>query len=149
MIINYREKYKHLITEGTYKQLANIIQSRYFKKHSVDSYQQLNDQQKKELTELINVERLSIKEMVEKITSNIYYQSWIYDVLISGEQQFPEDYEKINQAIQDFTKISRSSKLTSEQKDIKTFKTFSDLHQFLYEFKSQYTQYKPLEFDLH
>lgn len=138
----------HLIVEGTYKQLAGTLQQQFFNNIGVSSYQQLNDQQKQELNQFINLNQLKWKQMVEKISDNPQYQSWIYDVLISGDQKLPEDYQKLKEIIEDFSKISRSSKLTSDQKNIQNYKSYDQLHTFIFEIKQKDARYEKLDFDL-
>ena len=140
----YKSQYS-LISEGTIKHLIPLIQSDLL---NGKSYNELSDLDKDKLQSDINNTLNSIKSTIESKVSNKQYQSWIYDVLKNKDQKYDEDLNDVINTILDFQSISKSSKLSKDQKNIQNYKSFKDLHKFVYDFKNSNTKYETVNFPL-
>ena len=132
-------KQKYLISEGTIKSLASLVQNDLLINHyGVLSYDELSDEQKEELPFFLESSLDEIKYKVENITLNKQYQSWVYDILKRENKNIFEDFEVIKDCIADFEKLCKRPDLTSDQRNIQNYKTFYDLQRFVLNFQQNH-----------
>ena len=128
----YKIKYT-TICEGTVKSLIPLIQQDLL---NGKKYQDLTDKQKERLQRDIENECAYVQSIVEDMTSNKQYQSWLYDILAQADKNIAEDYEVIEQCLKHFEQLCRRPDLTANQKNIQNYKTFQDLQQFILDFQT-------------
>lgn len=143
-------KYKNLYTiyEGTVKSLVPLVQRVLLTSIYKKKYDQLTDSEKAQLQQDINSWLSDQKQRIESITANKQYQSWLYDMFARMEQGLYEDFDDVKNTIRDFEQIIKSPKITKDQRNIQNYKSFRDLHKFVYDFKNVNQQYNNVTFPL-
>ena len=104
-------KYKGLYCEGTIKSLLPIIQNEIFRSFGVNTYAQLNSEQKQKFNDLLNKEKNIILSEVDQITTNKQYQSWLYDIM-KADYELHLDINKTKKLIDEFQQIIKSPTLS-------------------------------------
>lgn len=138
-------KYKGLYCEGTIKSLLPIIQNEIFRSFGVNTYAQLNSEQKQKFNDLLNKETNIILSEVDQITTNKQYQSWLYDIM-KADYELHLDINKTKKLIDEFQQITKSPKLSSKQRDITSYQSIEQLTRFVRQFKAENTKYKNIEY---
>ena len=134
---------------GNIKNLNNIFQEEYFENNGYRNYNDVPENKKFELNEYIKSRSREVEEKLKKdLKNNTQYISWFYDIIKNKDQKIDEDYDKIINTILEFNKIKNSLNLSKEEKNIQNYKTFFDLHKFIYEFKNKNKQYNKVDFPL-
>ena len=139
-----------LICEGTVKGLIPLIQQNLLSIYNVDSYQDLTDEQKKDIQKLIDNNVEYYKKRMDEVTDNKQYQSWLYDFLISIQKGKIDqnDWDYFKRILTKFSKIVKSPLITQEQRNINNYKTIADLSQFVHDFEDSHPDYKKPDFKL-
>jgi hypothetical protein len=103
--------------------LTSILQNEITDK----PFSQLSDIEKTDLQQKIENRKKEISSQVNKITSDVTYQSWIYDLIINKSVNLPEDSEKLEELLNKYTINKRKPDFPSDGKNINRFKSFGDL----------------------
>ena len=127
--------YKKYIIAANVNQLSTLFQSEI----TSTPFKELSKEQQNDIINHINKRKNEIKEQVNSITDNPQYQSWIYEMLINKSIIFPEDIEKTQETIKSYAKISKSSNLPKEYKNIFYFKSFNELYSILSKYGKDYS----------
>ena len=141
---------KQIICEGNVRQLSGIIQQMNINLqwNNDTSWNDLTTEQQQEIDNAVKQDLLDIQTKVEQATNNKQYQSWIYDQLVKAKYRYEEDFPKIVDLVKQFEKMSRSQKLTSDERNIQNYKSFSDLHKFVRDFINENKKYDDFTFPL-
>ena len=142
-----KQIYSEILKEANVNSLATVFQNDYLriKGDLGKKYNELPDEKKKALRNYIESRKKHIEKLVNGITNNPHYQSWIYDMLKTGKLIFPEDEEKTKDVIKKFDRYKRSANFTSS-KNILDYKSFGDLYKAIKEFEPDVSSRISLEY---
>jgi len=124
----------NLLLEANLKSLILNIQQRLI---GNKSYNDLNDNEKRDLQEDINATLSYIERKVNEITDNKQYQSWIYNVLKNKEVNY-NDLNPLKSLILDFERLSKRPDIKPNQKNIQNYSSLKNLQQFIDQFKEEH-----------
>ena len=132
-------KYKNLyqIDEGNAKQLIPGIQQNILKSYFDNQpYNQLSDQSKQKVDNLIKETLDQCIDIINQITTNKQYQSWLYDQIRETDISLTFDLliyrkEHFIEMFNSFNNICKSQKISSNQKNIMNYKSITDLEKFI------------------
>lgn len=118
--LNTYTKYKNLyiIGEDNVNSLATLFQQEYLKQHKVKKYNDLTDVQKDELQNYIKDKQKNISNLINKITTNQHYQSWIIKQINNKLCKFPEDFDDVKYNLNQYIKLLKKDVLPPEEKQI-------------------------------
>ena len=159
----YSYKKQYLISEGTIRNLYPELQRDVFsylsdRLDNNDQYFLLTDQQKQLFDQEFKRVVKLWKDKIESTTDNKQYQSWLYN-RIADDMRHVNDIQdwtyfilnryslhQIKQMFKDFTTISKSPKVSKEQKNIMNYDSIDSLFQFIKPWLDQNTKNTKLTF---
>ena len=127
----------NLLLEATLKSLTPLIQDDYFRLSNVKDYKDLTESDKQKLQKYIDGYLRYIEKMVNELTDNAQYQSWIYN-LIKNKELPINDISPVKSALLDFIKLCKRPDLTPTQRNIQNYYTLKDLKNFINSFKEEH-----------
>ncbi len=107
---------------------AHSLSGIFQKEVTNKNYNELPSREQEKVNTHVAKRIQEIERLVNAITDNKYYQTWIYKQLAKQTFSFPEDFEKVQDLIKHYHQVKNSGNFPVEYKNILIFETYSKLH---------------------